>query len=413
MTAAVVAWRAGWVVPVSGPPVPDGMVTAEDGRITGVGPAPAVEAWLAEREAAGLPVDRRDLGPVALMPALANAHTHLELTWMAGRLRQAPTMPEWVQSLVALRATSPADEIEASARGVEQVLASGTGVVGDISNSLASCGPLSRSPLRAVVFHEVLGFRAADAARRAGAAADRAREAQAPNVDVTLAAHAPYSVAPALFREIACAADDLRPGVTAVHLGESPEEVAFLATGGGPWRALLERVGTWDDEWQAPACNPVTYMARVGFLRKGLIVAHAVQLTPPEFDLLASVGATVVTCPRSNARLGVGTPPIGVMLASGVNLAIGTDSLASNDDLNVFAELAALRAIAPDVAPRTLLAAATINGARALRADRDYGSIAPGKRAEMIAVSVPEGTGDVEAELLRGVEPSRIAWVRA
>jgi cytosine/adenosine deaminase-related metal-dependent hydrolase len=416
MSAAVTAWRADWVVPVSAPPVPDGLVVVEAGRITAVGAESTIEPALVRRAEAGTPVTRRDLGHVALMPALVNAHTHLELSWMAGRLPAAGSLPEWAQRLVRLRATAGADEVEASALGIEQALACGTGVIGDISNSLASCGPLARSPLRAVVFHELLGLNPDDPARRAGAAADRARAAQAPNVGVTLAAHAPYSVAPALFREIACAADDLAPGLTAVHLAESPEETEFLLAGTGPWRALLEHVGTWTDTWVAPRCGPVAYLAEVGFLRPGLLAAHGVQLTAGELDALARAGATIVTCPRSNARLGVGRPPVPAMLASGVNLAIGTDSLASNDDLNVFAELAALRALAPEASPRRLLQVATLNGARALRVDQDFGTLDTGRRADLIAVGLPAGPvapGAVEEFLVRGVEPSQIAWVRA
>jgi 5-methylthioadenosine/S-adenosylhomocysteine deaminase len=104
------------------------------------------------------------------------------------------------------------------------------------------------------------------------------------------------------------------------------------------------------------------------------------------------------------------------MLASGVNLAIGTDSLASNDDLNVFAELAALRALAPEASPRRLLQVATLNGARALRVDQDFGTLDTGRRADLIAVGLPAGPvapGAVEEFLVRGVEPSQIAWVRA
>lgn len=413
MSGPLAAWRAEWVVPISGPPVFDAGVVAQAGRIVEVGPWEAVESSLARRAEAGIPVVRRDLGRVALMPPLVNAHTHLELSWMAGRLPQAPTMPEWAQQLVRLRASTRVDEVEASARGVEQSLACGTGVVGDVSNSLASCGPLSRSPLRAVVFHELLGFNTPDPAGRVGAAADRARAAQAANVAVTLAAHAPYSVSPALFREIACAAQDLAPGLTAVHLAESPEELEFLRSGTGPWRALLERVGTWTDAWEAPRCGPVEYLDRVGFLRPGVIVVHGVQLTPGELDRLAAAGATLVTCPRSNRRLGVGDPPVAAMLASGVNVAVGTDSLASNDDLSVFAEVAALRRLAPHVPPRRLLDVATRAGAAALRADRDVGAVAPGQRAELIAVRLPDDVGDVEEALVSGVDASQIEWVRA
>ena len=288
-------------------------------------------------------------------------------------------------------------------------------MVGDISNSLASCGPLARSPLRAVVFHELLGFAQDAPAAQVGAAADRARAAQVANVDVTLAAHAPYSVSPALFREIACAVDDLKTGLLAVHLAESPEEMQFLSDGSGPWRALLERAGAWTDAWVAPRCGPVEYLERVGFLRRrGLVIAHGVHLDAPALARLAEMGATVVTCPRSNARLGVGTAPVPAMLDAGVNVAIGTDSLASNDDLNVFGELAALHGLAPSIPPRRLLEIATVErGAGASRRRASTAPLRPGRRAALVTVALDGPVDDVERLLISGVAPARIGWVRA
>jgi cytosine/adenosine deaminase-related metal-dependent hydrolase len=410
---SLVAWRADWIVPVIGPPVRDGLLVAEGGRIVHVGAAPDVETLLEARAASGVPIDRRTLGRVALLPPLVNAHTHLELSWAHGRLGGGRPMTEWVQQLVATRTRERPDEVAASELGIRLSLQCGTGVVGDVSNSLASCGPLARSPLRAVVFHELLGFSGDAPAAQAGAAADRARAAQAPNVDVTLAAHAPYSVSPALFREIACAVDDLEPGLTAVHLAESLDEMQFLRDGSGPWRALLERVGTWTDTWVPPRCGPVEYLARVGFLRRGLVVAHGVHLDAPAIAALAEAGATVVTCPRSNARLGVGTAPVAAMLDAGVNVAIGTDSLASNDDLNVFADLAALHAQAPSIPPRQLIEIATVNGARALRVDGEHGTMAPGRRADLVTVALDGPVDDVEEVLVSGIATGRIGWVRA
>jgi cytosine/adenosine deaminase-related metal-dependent hydrolase len=123
----------------------------------------------------------------------------------------------------------------------------------------------------------------------------------------------------------------------------------------------------------------------------------------------------VVTCPRSNVWVGVGVPPVAAMVASGVRLAIGTDSLASNESLDVFAEMRALRDLAPGVPARRWLAAATLGGAQALRHDRDYGTLEAGKRADILRVALagPVATAaEVEAELVAGVGPARLEWVR-
>jgi cytosine/adenosine deaminase-related metal-dependent hydrolase len=136
-------------------------------------------------------------------------------------------------------------------------------------------------------------------------------------------------------------------------------------------------------------------------------------MSPEDLARLAARGATLVTCPRSNGHTGAGAPPIEEFYASGVRVAVGTDSLASAPDLNVFAELATLRALAPSVPASALLASATIEGARALGFDGEYGSIEPGKAARLVAVALPPGTADVEEYLVTGIGPDQVSWVSA
>ena len=125
---------------------------------------------------------------------------------------------------------------------------------------------------------------------------------------------------------------------------------------------------------------------------------------------LAASGATLVTCPRSNLWVGVGPPPVERFYASGVRIAVGTDSLASNSDLNVFSELALLHRLAPSVEPSRLLASATREGALALGLD-DMGHLAPGALARIIAIDLPLDVRNVEEYLVEGIEPTQIAWV--
>jgi len=136
-----------------------------------------------------------------------------------------------------------------------------------------------------------------------------------------------------------------------------------------------------------------------------------VHLTDRELAWLAEHDVTLVTCPRSNRWVGVGAPPVERFAASGVRVAVGTDSLASAPDLNLFAELQALRALAPAVPARTLLAWATRGGAEALGLDREFGTLAAGRCGRFLAVDVPEGVADVEEYLVSGVVPSAIRWI--
>ena len=170
-------------------------------------------------------------------------------------------------------------------------------------------------------------------------------------------------------------------------------------------------VGRGGRGWVPRACGPVDYLDRVGWLRPGLIVVHGVQLTDAELALLVGRGVTLVTCPRSNVWTGVGPPPIDRFIRSGVRLALGTDSLASAPDLNLFAELELMRRLAPSVSARRLLACATIRGAEALGFADELGQIAPGRRAALIAVRVPRDVSDVEEYLVGGIAPDQVTWL--
>ena len=152
---------------------------------------------------------------------------------------------------------------------------------------------------------------------------------------------------------------------------ESPEEVEFLRTGRGPIRNMLEALGVWTDAWRVPACDPVQYLAEVGYLRPGVMVVHAVHLTDQGLERLRQAGAVVVTCPRSNEWVGAGPPRLSHFYAAGVPVAVGTDSLASTSSLNMFEELSEMRRIAPEVTAASILESATRVGARALGLGRD------------------------------------------
>ena len=320
-------------------------------------------------------------------------------------------MPEWAAALMALRRTVGSEPEGPIADAIGQARACGTTLVGDIGNTLAAYEPLAHSPLSACIFHELLGFNATDPGSVVSAAQKALNElTPVARLRLSLVPHAPYSVSPALFAAIA---GQSRGRPLSVHLGESAEEIEFLRQGTGAWRRLLEALGAWSPVWTPPGCGPVEYLERLGALDRNLIAVHAVQLSAGELDRLARAGATLVTCPRSNRWTGAGVPPIEQFFASGVRVAVGTDSLASVDDLNLFHELAAIRALAPAVPARVLLESATRNGADALGFGADLGTIERGKRADLISVAIPSGVPDVEEYLVGPVQPDAIRWLEA
>jgi cytosine/adenosine deaminase-related metal-dependent hydrolase len=175
---------------------------------------------------------------------------------------------------------------------------------------------------------------------------------------------------------------------------------------------VLEELDAWDPSWTAPGVSPVQYLDESGFLSGRVIAVHGVQMTSADLERLAARGTTLVTCPRSNEYTGAGRPPIQAFYDSGVRVAVGTDSLASTPDLNVFAELAAMRRIAPGVPASMLLDSATRQGARALAFDGEYGTIEPGKRAVLLVVDVGPAIEDVEEYLVSGIHPEQVRWIQ-
>jgi aminodeoxyfutalosine deaminase len=329
---------------------------------------------------------------------------------MWGKVKPRDSFVEWVSELMALRASSTPDGTQAMTEAIVGMEECGTAAVGDISNTLASIEPIAHSRMQAVVFRELIGFGRPDPDTIvAQARAELDRRPPFPRIRLALAPHAPYSVSPGLFRAIA--RDVATHGTaTTVHLGETPEEVQFLQDASGPFRALLERVGAWNAAWQPPRTGPVDYVAGLGVLTPRTLVVHGVQFTDAELARVAASGATLVTCPRSNVWVGVGDPPVARFYASGVPIAIGTDSLASASDLNLFSELAALHHLAPEVPAAALLRSATRVGAEAL-GFADLGRIAPGASARLIAIDLPETVRDIETYLVEGIDPAQVDWL--
>jgi cytosine/adenosine deaminase-related metal-dependent hydrolase len=412
----VIRYTADWVLPITDGPIRNGTVTLDRGRIVGVERARAADAI--------------DLGRSVILPSLVNAHTHLELSYLRGVVPPAERFLDWIRALMAERRRfpDPADPaiLETAQAAIDEAMASGTGLVGDVSNTLVTVPLLHDAVMPAHVFYELLGFNVADPLARVAEAREKVRQVladissvpsastagHAADVRISLAAHAPYSVAEGLFSAIREATDEDASHVSSVHLSESVDEIEFLREGSGGWRTLLQELGVWNKDWSPPGKSPVEYLSDIGFLDSRVLAVHGVQCSGEDLDRLRALDVTIVSCPRSNQYVGVGAPPLEAFYAMGVRVAFGTDSLASAPDLDMFAELAEARRLAPRVPARGLLESATLRGARALGFADELGSLEAGKRASVIAVRGVEGVEEVEEYLLSGIEPGMIRWLR-
>ena len=381
--------RAEWVFPVASEAIHDGAVVVERERVLGVGTA-------ADMRARYPGAAKVDLGGSAVFPAAVNAHTHLELTRLAGAVPSQPFV-DWILALIAARrALSYGDLAEAAQDGVRMLRESGTAAVGEISSAGASVAPVVESGLRGVVYFELLGSdpaRAPDLFERGKQQIAEWRE-RYPDARVRfgLSLHTPYTVSAALFRLAgAWCADEGVP--LCVHVAESPAETRWLGDHTGPIAdTMYAKLGLPTDLEPAPARSPVAFLHAMGVLRSRPLLAHGVQVDTSDLHTLSDEQTPVVHCPRSNAYLHCGRMPYGAYRAAGVPLALGTDSLASSHSLSVWDELAVAwslhRSGGDTVQPRDLLRLVTLDGAVALGCDDELGSLEAGKRAEMASCSL-------------------------
>ncbi len=327
---------------------------------------------------------------VILLPGLVNAHAHLELTFLGGRLAPAP-FPEWAARLMEERAKRSAADVEASLReGIRLSVAAGTAAVGDFA-WLSRNDALRQSGLRAVSWREALGI----APGRADEAARRALEflgKRTATWTAGLAPHAPYSCSGDLYRRLFREAASA--GVPfATHLSELREEIEYLRTGRGAFADMLRAIGRDPGGWRPPRLRPVAYLARLGVLR-GATAAHANYLTPADITALRRARAAVVWCPRTHAFFGHPAHPARRLLAAGVPVALGTDSLGSSPSLDLREEIKA--AMGKGFSLEEALTMATAHGARALGLKRS-GRIAPGYAADFTLIA-----GDTPMDALAG-----------
>lgn len=368
--------RARYLLPIAGAPaIEDGALLIVGGRIAAVGRYSTLQDSAAEVI---------DYGDSVILPPLVNAHCHLELTdfprWTTkcGEAIEPESFVGWIRRLIRVRRFIGADPVPASvATGIRQLLAAGTGAVGDILTSPGALAPLLASPLYGRIFFETIGLDEERFIPALAAALASARSLTYP-LSGGLSPHSTYTVSARHLGKAISAGLPL-----AIHCAESPEESLFLRAGRGPIAEELYTAAGWPLPEYAPGLSPVAWLAARGALRAQTLLIHGVQVDAADAAVIAASGATVVLCPRSNARLGVGTAPVGLYKKAGVSLALGTDSRASNDSLSLWEEIAFAHGVYPELSPGELLAIATCGGARALGLAAEMGELTVGSGAHL------------------------------
>ena len=404
--------RARFVLPISRPPIPNGAVAISGERIIGVG------RWSDLSSEFSRPVV--DLGDSVLLPGLINAHCHLDYTDMAGQFPPPKIFTDWIKLITTTKAEwSYSEFAESWLAGAQMLLRTGTTTVGDIETVPELLPEVwEATPLRVMSFFEMTGVRSRrqpkailrEMVQRIGALPDAKGR-------VGLSPHAPYSTQPELMKLSARLARR-RHWPLAIHVAESAQEFEMFKRGEGEMFEWLKRNGR--DMTDCGRGSPVQHLERCGALAPGLLAIHVNYLAKKDAALLAKREVNVVHCPRSHAYFGHAPFPLNTFERAGINICLGTDSLASvykrrreAIELNLFEEMRRFASNHPHVPAQRILRMVTTNAARALGLHGKVGEISPAAWADIITIpftgkrsevheAVLNHSGNVAASMIKG-----------
>jgi cytosine/adenosine deaminase-related metal-dependent hydrolase len=378
-------YEADWVCPISSPPVRNGSLAVENGRIV---PLPLGEAGQRPGEGLKFP-------GCAIIPGFVNAHTHLELTIMRGFLDEQ-SFSEWIPKLTRAKYQQLSrEDMLASARlGCAEMLRAGVTCLGEVMDLGTAWDAMREFGLQGIAYQEVFG----PATPQAGEALaglmkkiDAYRPAQTETLRIGVSPHAPYTVSATLYEAVNRYAEREHLRMTA-HIAESEDEGMFVRWGAG---VFAERWTQREIPIEPAGCSPVAYIDRLGLLRPEMLLVHAIDLEDADLEILRQKRPSLAHCPKSNAKFGHGTARLREIRETGITIGLGTDSVASNNVVDMFEEMRAAifqqrsRAQNMDALDaHTAFRMATIGGAECLGLSQHLGSLETGKRADFVVVDL-------------------------
>ncbi|MEP9411782.1 MAG: amidohydrolase family protein [Candidatus Brocadia sp.] len=405
-----------------------------------------------------------DLGNAVILPGLINVHTHLDLTNLHNCIKPTSNFTHWIFQLLGARIRwKEGDYTSSIETGIKLCIEAGTTTVADIANTEYSFSVLKKSPLRKVVYKEIIdlnpdhakdvitkirselsehdynklmsrnfkyppvsprkrgdneggSYRSPDLTSRNFKAeilrsfhslrmtnntkkchSERSEESNL--FRIGLSPHAPYSVSKELYQAIAQYARETNIPVC-THTAETLDEIEFLTKGTGSFPTFLRQLRAIPASWQPPGLTPIHYLKGTGMLDNRPLLIHCNYITDEEISLIKSSGASVAFCPRSHRFFGHTNHSVQKLLDAGVNVGLGTDSLASNDSLSILDEMKFLF-LHYAISPETILSMATVNGAKALGLGSHVGQIREGFEADLCGIRLSNThPQDVHSQLL-------------
>ncbi len=385
---------ARWVLPISSERIEDGAVAVEGTRIMGVGGRSALRSRFPEAHV-------REFGTAAILPGLVNAHSHLELTAMRGYLDDVESdFSGWLRKLTTARMQrmSPDDLYISATWGAVEAARAGVTCLGDASDGAsAALRALSDVGLRGTVYQEGFGpdpLLAREHFEKLREKIFKLREYESPIVRLGVSPHSPYTVSAPQLELIGDFALAERLPLM-MHAAESLAEDQLVREGRGPFAVGLARRGI---EWRAPGVSTIQYLKALGVLRTRPLLAHCIRVDEADIETIKEAEASVAHCPKSNAKFGHGHAPFASFVERGLNVGLGSDSVASNNNCDLLEEarFAALMSRASDsqsgskrmMGAGDVLFAATLGGARALGLDDQTGAIVEGLQADLVVIGL-------------------------
>jgi cytosine/adenosine deaminase-related metal-dependent hydrolase len=383
-------YHARWVLPITQPPIENGTVVTHDGVITYVGPRAAAPQG-----------DDYDLGEAILLPGLVNTHTHLELTAMRGFLEDCQ-FAAWIDKLRQSRNEVLDTEIllDSARYGILEGLEAGITTYADTCSSGVVMQAMRELGVRGIMYQEVFGpdpSQSEIAMRELEERVEKLELAQTELVTLGVSPHAPYTVSDALYKAAAQFANT-RKLPLAMHIAESEPEQQIVVSGTGDFADRWRRRGIPVGK---RARSPIALLEELGALERGPLLIHCVRVDGADIEIMARNRCAVAHCPASNAKFGHGIAPLLPLIAAGIRVGMGSDSVASNNRMDILDE-ARLAVLIHRAATRKhdafgahqALELATIGGARALGIESRVGSLEPGKDADLAAfrIDIPRTT---------------------
>ncbi len=318
-----------------------------------------------------------DLGDKTLMPGLINAHTHTELSAIAPYINYNKDFIRWIEDIKRIKDSLTAEQIKQSAvKSYQDLYNYGCIAIGDVSTSGLTKEVFIYSQLYGTWFKEYLGNDIND---------DQEIKIIKQGKSISLAIHALYSTSSVLIKNIK---QTTANNLCSVHLAEHILEQEFITSKNGKWKEFLDSRGISYNKWQLPDISPVSYAKNLSILDDNLLAVHLLYGNEDDFKVLKNFNVKTCVCPRSNRNLHNKLPDLNKILEYNLSPALGTDSLASTDSLNIFDEMKFIADNYKNIPEHKIFEMATISGAKNLKIQNLFGSLEQGKIAKLLCIDI-------------------------